>query len=186
MSYAHVRDGDSPDDEDDNADEDADNDGGEEMHEGAEDDAAAEGDVSGLGHTGGKSGSGRRPCKNVSPVAHCVCEFVILATIMCGRNWLLSNIKGYTFLKDLDFIHFVPYKLTFSCQDPSSAVPACETIHVCIVATGSDAIRSSITGIKSLLFYRRNPIHFHFVTDERGRRVLGELFRTWRIMQGES
>ena len=38
--------------------------------------------------------------------------------------------------------------------------PPCEEIQVAIVCAGPDASRTVVTLVKSILFYRRNPIHF--------------------------
>ena len=57
----------------------------------------------------------------------------------------------------------------------------CETVHVAMVATGSQTIQRLMVVVKSILFYRRNPIHFHFLTDPRGKQVLSTIFRTWQL-----
>ena len=57
----------------------------------------------------------------------------------------------------------------------------CETIHVAIVAAGYETSRAAVTLVKSILFYRQSPLHFHFVSDEPGRVVLGAVFSTWRL-----
>lgn len=59
----------------------------------------------------------------------------------------------------------------------------CEEIHVAIVCAGADASRTVITLIKSILFYRRNPLHFHFISDSEARTILSHLFETWRLPQ---
>ncbi len=59
-------------------------------------------------------------------------------------------------------------------------------IHVAIVCAGYEASRRVATLVKSLLFHRRNPIHFHFVVDEDvSKRILSELFRTWKLPAGK-
>ena len=63
-------------------------------------------------------------------------------------------------------------------------VPApCQVIQVAIVCAGADASRTVVTMIKSILFYRRNPIHFHFISDQEARSILSLLFQTWSIPQ---
>ena len=57
----------------------------------------------------------------------------------------------------------------------------CETIHVGFVAAGYNASRDVATVIKSILFHRHNPIHFHFVSDAAARLTLGMLLRTWQL-----
>jgi len=71
---------------------------------------------------------------------------------------------------------------------PSSRVTSqslaspCEEIQVAIVSAGYNSSRSLVTLIKSILFYRkRNPVHFHFVSDRVGRDILSTLFKTWSL-----
>nr|XP_045370549.1 LARGE xylosyl- and glucuronyltransferase 1 [Camelus bactrianus] len=44
-------------------------------------------------------------------------------------------------------------------------VEKCETIHVAIVCAGYNASRDVVTLVKSVLFHRRNPLHFHLIAD---------------------
>ena len=57
----------------------------------------------------------------------------------------------------------------------------CETIHIALVAVGSSTVRSVATVVKSILFYRHNPLHFHFVSDDRSKYILQVLFKTWKL-----
>lgn len=57
----------------------------------------------------------------------------------------------------------------------------CEVIHIAIVCAGYNATRSVVTVIKSILFYRKNPLNFHFISDEVGQKVLRNLFDTWQV-----
>ena len=57
----------------------------------------------------------------------------------------------------------------------------CETIHVGFVAAGYNATRQVATVIKTILFYRHNPIHFHFISDLPARHILDTLMRTWEL-----
>merc|ERR1711983_660660 len=63
------------------------------------------------------------------------------------------------------------------------SVKQCEEIQICMVVAGSNSTRIAVTLLKSILFYRRHPIHFHFITDESTRRVLDTLFATWLLPQ---
>lgn len=58
---------------------------------------------------------------------------------------------------------------------------SCETIHVAMVVAGYPTCRAAATLIKSLLFYRHNPIHLHLVTDPPARETLAVLLSTWRL-----
>ncbi|XP_046458581.1 LARGE xylosyl- and glucuronyltransferase 2-like [Daphnia pulex] len=66
-------------------------------------------------------------------------------------------------------------------KDASILVKRCEIIHVAIVCAGYDASRAVSTLIKSLLFYRKNPIHLHFIADAIAENILKTLFQTWDI-----
>ena len=69
---------------------------------------------------------------------------------------------------------------------PPGCPPApetCELIHVAIVCAGSNASRTVVTLVKSILFYRRNPIHFHFLSDSIARKILTRLAATWNLPQ---
>lgn len=72
-------------------------------------------------------------------------------------------------------------KLALLFQDANILVKRCEIIHVAIVCAGYDASRAVSTLIKSLLFYRKNPIHLHFIADVIAENILKTLFQTWDI-----
>ncbi|XP_020615293.1 LARGE xylosyl- and glucuronyltransferase 2-like [Orbicella faveolata] len=57
----------------------------------------------------------------------------------------------------------------------------CEVIHVAVVCAGHNASRQVVTLIKSILFHRRNPLHFHFISDGIAEKILTFLFQTWAI-----
>ncbi|XP_049980299.1 xylosyl- and glucuronyltransferase LARGE2 isoform X5 [Alexandromys fortis] len=57
----------------------------------------------------------------------------------------------------------------------------CELLHVAIVCAGHNSSREVITLVKSVLFYRKNPLHLHLVTDAVARSILETLFRTWMV-----
>ena len=65
--------------------------------------------------------------------------------------------------------------------NPRLKVFRCEIIHIAMVAAGYKTVRDTVTVIKSLLFYRHNPLHFHFISDAAGRHILGTLFSTWQL-----
>ncbi|KAM3919319.1 LOW QUALITY PROTEIN: xylosyl- and glucuronyltransferase LARGE2 [Leptodactylus fuscus] len=62
-----------------------------------------------------------------------------------------------------------------------SLTEKCELIHVAIVCAGHNSSRDVVTLVKSILFHRRNPLHFHLITDSVARRILGNLFQTWMV-----
>ncbi|XP_047437058.1 xylosyl- and glucuronyltransferase LARGE2s [Mugil cephalus] len=61
------------------------------------------------------------------------------------------------------------------------AVQKCELIHVACVCAGHNASRDVVTLVKSVLFHRRNPLHFHFITDTVANRILSSLFQSWMV-----
>ena len=62
-----------------------------------------------------------------------------------------------------------------------SEVDECEVIHVSMVVSGSFTIRRSLVVVKSILFYRHNPLHFHFLTDTKSKEILFTIFKTWLL-----
>nr|XP_046253731.1 LARGE xylosyl- and glucuronyltransferase 2 [Scatophagus argus]XP_046253740.1 LARGE xylosyl- and glucuronyltransferase 2 [Scatophagus argus]XP_046253748.1 LARGE xylosyl- and glucuronyltransferase 2 [Scatophagus argus]XP_046253755.1 LARGE xylosyl- and glucuronyltransferase 2 [Scatophagus argus]XP_046253764.1 LARGE xylosyl- and glucuronyltransferase 2 [Scatophagus argus] len=60
-------------------------------------------------------------------------------------------------------------------------VQKCELIHVACVCAGHNASRDVVTLVKSVLFHRRNPLHFHFITDTVANRILSSLFQSWMV-----
>uniref|UniRef100_A0A8C9T091 LARGE xylosyl- and glucuronyltransferase 2 n=1 Tax=Scleropages formosus TaxID=113540 RepID=A0A8C9T091_SCLFO len=60
-------------------------------------------------------------------------------------------------------------------------VEKCELIHVACVCAGHNASRDVVTLVKSILFHRRNPLHFHFITDAVAHQILSSLFQSWMV-----
>ncbi|KAL5007500.1 hypothetical protein ScPMuIL_016306 [Solemya velum] len=65
------------------------------------------------------------------------------------------------------------------CLGADMDVPKCEVIQVAIVCAGNNSTRDVITLIKSILFYRKNPLHFHFISDTIAEKILQKVFQTW-------
>uniref|UniRef100_A0A8C5KVD8 LARGE xylosyl- and glucuronyltransferase 2 n=1 Tax=Jaculus jaculus TaxID=51337 RepID=A0A8C5KVD8_JACJA len=68
-----------------------------------------------------------------------------------------------------------------ACAPQPPLPPKCELLHVAIVCAGHNSSREAVTLVKSLLFYRKNPLHLHLVTDAVARNILETLFRTWMV-----
>uniref|UniRef100_A0A8C4NRI2 Glycosyltransferase-like protein LARGE2 n=1 Tax=Dicentrarchus labrax TaxID=13489 RepID=A0A8C4NRI2_DICLA len=68
---------------------------------------------------------------------------------------------------------------TDEVTDLSSLCP--QLIHVACVCAGHNASRDVVTLVKSVLFHRRNPLHFHFITDTVANRILSSLFQSWMV-----
>lgn len=68
-----------------------------------------------------------------------------------------------------------------NADDDVPPVPKCEVIQVAIVCAGYNSSRSVVTLIKSILFYRKNPIHFHFISDSVAHLILQTLFKSWSV-----
>ncbi|XP_013415637.1 LARGE xylosyl- and glucuronyltransferase 1-like isoform X2 [Lingula anatina] len=67
------------------------------------------------------------------------------------------------------------------CNNPEPEVPKCEVIHVSIVCAGYNSTRNVITLIKSILFNRKHPLHFHFISDGAAKTILQTLFDSWSV-----
>ncbi|KAJ7986204.1 hypothetical protein DPEC_G00348360 [Dallia pectoralis] len=63
----------------------------------------------------------------------------------------------------------------------SPTLQKCELIHVACVCAGYNASRDVVTLVKSILFHRRNPLHFHFITDTVANKILSSLFQSWMV-----
>uniref|UniRef100_A0A8C8RIC4 LARGE xylosyl- and glucuronyltransferase 2 n=1 Tax=Pelusios castaneus TaxID=367368 RepID=A0A8C8RIC4_9SAUR len=60
-------------------------------------------------------------------------------------------------------------------------VQKCELLHVAIVCAGHNASRDVVTLVKSILFHRKNPLHFHLITDLVAQQILQTLFQSWMV-----
>lgn len=80
---------------------------------------------------------------------------------------------------DNEGVHAVTWNSSECGRHPT--VEKCETIHIAIVCAGYNASRDVVTLVKSVLFHRRNPLHFHFITDAIAKQILGYLFETWMV-----
>ncbi|XP_044870836.1 LARGE xylosyl- and glucuronyltransferase 2 isoform X2 [Mauremys mutica] len=60
-------------------------------------------------------------------------------------------------------------------------VQKCELLHVAIVCAGHNASRDVVTLVKSILFHRKNPLHFHLITDSVAQQILQTLFQSWMV-----
>ena len=54
-----------------------------------------------------------------------------------------------------------------------------ETIHVAIMINNT---KQSAMVLKSVLFYRHSPIHFHFITNSADQKVLETMLSTWQLL----
>ncbi len=63
-------------------------------------------------------------------------------------------------------------------------ISKCEIIHIVNVCAGYNSTRAFVTLVKSILFYRKNPLHFHIITDSVSENILRVLFKTWNVPQG--
>ena len=59
-----------------------------------------------------------------------------------------------------------------------------QVIHIAIVCARYNSTREVVTLIKSILFYRRNPLHFHFLSDHIAQHILETVFDTWKLHAG--
>ncbi|XP_058161434.1 xylosyl- and glucuronyltransferase LARGE2 isoform X2 [Dasypus novemcinctus] len=68
-----------------------------------------------------------------------------------------------------------------ACVQERQLPRKCELLHVAIVCAGQNSSRDVATLVKSMLFYRKNPLRLHLVTDAVARNVLETLFHTWMV-----
>lgn len=61
----------------------------------------------------------------------------------------------------------------------------CEVLHIGAVCSGFSATLHFHTLLKSLFFYRINPIHFHIITNKVSENILRTLFDSWDVPQGK-
>ena len=57
----------------------------------------------------------------------------------------------------------------------------CETVHIAFLLDGIAAARKIVGVVRSIVFYRRSPLHFHFVLDNLAENILKKLFDTWEL-----
>ncbi|KAG8514031.1 LARGE xylosyl- and glucuronyltransferase 1 [Galemys pyrenaicus] len=83
---------------------------------------------------------------------------------------------------------WLPLLPSLGAGDSVFAYPSCRhfshpqnTIHVAIVCAGYNASRDVVTLVKSVLFHRRNPLHFHLIADSIAEQILATLFQTWMV-----
>uniref|UniRef100_A0A3Q2YED6 LARGE xylosyl- and glucuronyltransferase 2 n=1 Tax=Hippocampus comes TaxID=109280 RepID=A0A3Q2YED6_HIPCM len=92
----------------------------------------------------------------------CWCQVCVCMPSICrGRIQIIVNAE-YA-LCDIDSFMFL------------------QVIHVACVCAGHKASRDVVTLVKSVLFHRRNPLHFHFITDAVANQTLSSLFQSWMI-----
>ena len=89
---------------------------------------------------------------------------VVIGKIELSNVWLLTKTSGL--------------------RSQESGLPKCEVVHIAIVCAGYNSTRTVVTLVKSILFYRRHPIHFHFITDKPSKNIMDTLFRSWMLPQG--
>lgn len=63
--------------------------------------------------------------------------------------------------------------------------PRCEVIHIGVVCSGFKSNMYFHTMLKSIYFYRNNPLHFHIMVNKVSEKVLKILFETWAVPQGK-
>ena len=92
-----------------------------------------------------------------------------------------TNTTTQRYAKHDEGYHYRDFYEEYSGYYPRSRASRCEIIHIAVVAAGYKTCRDVVTLVKSLLFYRHNPIHFHFISDVTARHILGTLFSTWQL-----
>ncbi|KAL8169636.1 UNVERIFIED_CONTAM: LARGE xylosyl- and glucuronyltransferase 2 [Gekko kuhli] len=90
-----------------------------------------------------------------------------------------SNQQGSSFVEDQDVLDDRRSNRTGCLKQ--RMVQKCELIHVAIVCAGYNASRDVVTLVKSILFHRKNPLHFHLITDHVAQKILQTLFQSWMV-----
>lgn len=62
----------------------------------------------------------------------------------------------------------------------------CEVIHVGLVCSGYKTVLFLHVMLKSIFFYRHNPIHFHIISNKVSENILRTLFDTWAVPLGKN
>ncbi|KAF2358193.1 Glycosyl transferase family 8 [Trinorchestia longiramus] len=75
----------------------------------------------------------------------------------------------------------VPDAWATPCKDKKDVVDKCKVLHLAIVCAGYNSSRLVVTLLKSVLFFRHNPLHFHFIVDDEARVVLHTLLTSWNV-----
>ncbi|KAI4501740.1 hypothetical protein M0802_003075 [Mischocyttarus mexicanus] len=57
----------------------------------------------------------------------------------------------------------------------------CELVQIAMVCAGYNSTFSLVTVVKSILYHRTKPLHFHLIVDEIAKRTLITLFKTWDL-----
>lgn len=71
---------------------------------------------------------------------------------------------------------------SISNQEEKIKKSNCDTIiQLAIVCAGHQSNRGLYVLLKSILFYRKDPIHLHLMVDEESHYILGNLFKTSQI-----
>jgi glycosyltransferase-like protein LARGE len=94
---------------------------------------------------------------------------------------LYYNCRCPKYFKQGNDDNIVALQALTPANDVLSSTVKCATIHIAFVASGYNTTKAIPTVLKSILFYRHNPIHFHFITDPTTQLILQELMRTWII-----
>ena len=66
-------------------------------------------------------------------------------------------------------------------QEGVSGGAECDTVHIAFVVAGTKAVRDFTAVMKSLLFHRHSPLHFHFISDDVAQSILRVLLETWDL-----
>ncbi|RLU22382.1 hypothetical protein DMN91_004660 [Ooceraea biroi] len=98
-----------------------------------------------------------------------------IGRVNVGSEWRSSPVEGSHPRTKEDRSNEGESRLT------STIEVKCDTIHVAMVCAGYNSTFALVTVVKSILFYRTNPLHFHLLVDETARRTLSTVFQTWDL-----
>ena len=58
---------------------------------------------------------------------------------------------------------------------------SCPPLHIVMIIVSYSESRSSFLAIKSILMYRQEKLHFHFITDSTAQKILGTMMSSWLL-----
>ena len=111
--------------------------------------------------------------------------------LFCLVLWALASVGLWLFrFKDVNILysrgHFGNFSTAivsglFSYPNQAEALGACPTVHVVLMVENEAGNWPTYLTVKSILFHRSTPVHFHFITEQQSRRALGTMLDTWLV-----
>ena len=116
-----------------------------------------------------------------------VLAFSLLAVLLWHRTLQRTKhtdfreLSSSFFLNNMSSLHHTTDAMLTGSTEAREVNVECPTVHIAMVATGDMGSRELYTTLKSVFIHRSTPLHFHFLTDERGRTILQTMLSTWLL-----